>query len=281
MRHVTALALAIPALLIVLLFVMVLISFANVSLLRVDPGNAVFHGPPGWGNYVSLLASANAWRYMMETLRLALIVTVASLLLGFPLARLLARSQSSRVRRGILFCLVAAFFSGGVTRAYAWWVILGNRGLLNQALHALSLPRVTLINHEAGVDIAMVNFILPFFVMTLFGSLRAIPQSLERAARNLGASPARCFLHVTLPLCLPGLVASTFLSFVLSLGAFLFPQMLGGGRVQVMATAIYERIQTSYDVPGAAALAMIFLVIVVLTLALLAAGRRTVARLSA
>ena len=278
MRHRTAAALSAPAILVVLLFAAVLASFASVSLLRVDPGGAVFRGPPGWSNYARLLGSPDAWRYIGNTLRLSGIVTLLCLLFGFPLARLLARSPSAALRRTILFCLVAAFLSGGVTRGYAWLVILGNRGLVNQALQAMDLPRLPLINNETGVVIAMLNFTLPFFVLTLFGALRAIPATLEQAARNLGGSRLRSFLHVTLPLSIPGVAASTFLCFALSLGAFLFPQMLGGGRVQVLATAIYDRIQTSYDIPAAAALAMIFLVLMVLLLVLLSAARRLVAR---
>ncbi len=278
MRTRTAAALSAPAILVVLLFAVVLMSFASVSLLRVDPGGAVFRGPPGWSNYARLLRSSEAWHSVGNTLRLSGTITLLCLLLGFPLARLLARSPSAGLRRTILFCLVAAFLSGGVTRGYAWLVILGNRGLVNQAVQALGLPRLALINNETGVVIAMLNFTLPFFVLTLFGALRAIPATLERAARNMGASCMRSFLHVTLPLCMPGIAASTFLCFALSLGAFLFPQMLGGGRVQVLATVIYDRIQTSYDIPAAAALAMMFLVLMVLLLVLLAAARRLIAR---
>jgi len=274
MRHAAWIALALPALLVVLLFAVVLFSFASVSLLHIQPGGAVFLGPPDLRNYARLLGSADAWRYILDTLRLSLIVTLGSLLAGYPLAWLLARTRSAALRRAILFSLMAAFFSGGVTRAYAWLLILGNSGLANQALRALGLPRLALINNETGVVIAMLNFVLPFFVLTLFGGLRAIPVSLAHAARNLGASPLRTFLHVTLPLAVPAIAASTFLCFALSLGAFLFPQMLGGGRVQVMATAIYDRIQTSYDIPAAAALAMIFLGCMVALLLVLAAGRR-------
>jgi putative spermidine/putrescine transport system permease protein len=281
MHRPTGFLLALPAILVVVLFAVVLVSFISVSLLHVDPGGAVFHGPANLRNYTRLLGSADAWRSIGNTLRLSALVTFACLLLGFPLARLLARATSPRTRRAILFCLMAAFFSGGVTRAYAWFIILGNRGLINQGLQTLGLPRAALINNETGVFIAMLNFVLPFFVLTLFGALRTIPDTLENAARNLGASRLRTFLHVTLPLSIPGVAASSFLCFALSLGAFLFPQMLGGGRVQVMATAIYDRIQTSYDIPAAAALAMMFLLLMLSLLTLLGVARRVVTRIAA
>jgi putative spermidine/putrescine transport system permease protein len=252
---------------VVALLIAVVASFAGISLLTAEPGGAVFHGPATLVNYRKLLASDGAWRAVLTTLRLSATITVLCVLAGYPLARVLARSTSARLRRTILFCLVATFLSGGVTRAYAWVLILGNRGLMNQGLRALGLAPLPLINNEIAVVISVLNFVLPFFVLTLFGALRTIPEALEYAARNLGASRMRSFIHVTLPLSLPGLAAATSLCFALSLGAFLFPQILGGGRVQVLATAIYDRIQASYDIPAAAALAFLFFVLMLLLLA--------------
>jgi putative spermidine/putrescine transport system permease protein len=268
--------LALPALLVLALFVVVLASFASVSLMVVDPGSAVFHGPPT-ANYGKLLVSEGAWRAVLTTLRLSSEITALTVFFGYPLARVLARSHSRTLRRVILFCLVATFLSGGVTRAYAWLIILGNQGLINQGLRAVGLPRAALINNEFAVVVSVLNFVLPFFVLTLFGALRTIPETLEHAARNLGASRWRSFVNVTLPLSVPGLAAATSLCFALSLGAFLFPQMLGGGRVQVLATAIYDRIQASYDVPSAAALAVLFFLLVLLMLAVVGGIRRLVA----
>lgn len=270
------LLLALPSLVVVALFAAVIASFAGISLLSLKPGTAVFTGPPTFANYTRLLASEGAWRAVGTTLRISATVTALCVLLGYPLARVLARSHSERLRRAVLFCLVATFLSGGVTRAYAWLIILGNRGILNNGLRALGLPTLALINNETAVVISVLNFVLPFFVLTLFGALRTIPEQLEHAARNLGASRAETFLSVTLPLSLPGLVAATSLCFALSLGAFLFPQMLGGGRVQVLATAIYERIQASYDIPAAAALAMLFFLLVSAVLVAVGLVRRVV-----
>lgn len=273
-----AFLLSLPALLVLALFAAVLGSFVSVSLMILEPGTAVFRGPASLTNYTRLLASEGAWHAVLNTLRLAAEISLLCALLGYPLAVLLARSDSPTLRRIVLFCLVATFLSGGVTRAYAWLIILGNKGIINQGLQALGLPRLALINNEFAVVVSVLNFILPFFVLTLFGALRTIPATLEHAARNLGASRWRCFLHVTLPLSLPGLAAATSLSFALSLGAFLFPQMLGGGRVQVLATAIYERIQASYDIPAAAALAVLFFAIVIVLLTVVGLARSFVSR---
>jgi putative spermidine/putrescine transport system permease protein len=268
--------LSLPSACIVVLFCIVFLSFASVSLMRVDPGGAVMHGPLSLANYDWALGSPSVRQTVLNTIRLAALITLLSVLLGYPLAYVLARSPSNMVRRVILFCLVATFLSGGVTRAYAWTIILGNRGLINLGLQALGLPRLALINNETGVVISVLNFILPFFVLTLFGAIRTIPTNLEQAARNLGASRGRVFRHVTLPLSLPGLAAAASLAFALSLGAFLFPQLLGGGRVQVMATLIYERILSSYDLPTAAALSVLFLLIVLIPLGGLGLVRRLI-----
>jgi putative spermidine/putrescine transport system permease protein len=274
----TAFWLSLPALLVLALFIGVLGCFVSVSLMVLDPGAAVFHGPATLINYTKLLSSDGAWRAVLNTLRLSGEITLLCVALGYPLSIVLARSASRTLRRVIMFCLVATFLSGGVTRAYAWQIILGNRGVINQALQAMGLSRLALINNEFAVVVSVLNFILPFFVLTLFGALRTVPPMLEHAARNLGAARWRCFIHVTLPLSMPGLVAATSLCFALSLGAFLFPQMLGGGRVQVFATAIYERIQASYDIPSASALAMLFLLLVLGVLAVVAALRNVLSR---
>lgn len=271
-----AFLLALPALALIALFAIVLGSFVNVSLMAIDPGSAVIHGPATLANYARILDSASAWQAVVSTLKLAFEVSILCLLLGYPLGLLLARSGSRATRRLILFCLVATFLSGGVTRAYSWLIILGNQGLVNQAFGMLGLPRLELINNNFAVIVSVLNFVLPFFVLTLFGALGTIPQSLEYAARNLGASRMRCFWHVTLPLSLPGLTAATSLCFALTLSAFLFPQMLGGGRVRVLATAIYELIQASYDIPAAAALAVVFFLLVLLMLFAVGLLRRAV-----
>jgi putative spermidine/putrescine transport system permease protein len=277
MRHKTPTLLILPAILVLATFLGALASVVGVSLLTLPAGGAAFVGPPSLHNYADALASGHARLVAAETLLLSVKVTALAILLGFPLAYILARSPSRLVRHAILFGLVATFLSGGVTRAYAWIVILGNRGVINTVFAAAGLPTLRLINNEFAVVVSVLNFVLPFFVLTLFGALQAIPESLEHAARNLGASRLQSFLRVTLPLSVPGLMSAGSLVFALSLAAFLFPQLLGGGRVQVIATLIFEKIQTDYDIPAAAALAVMFLVLAVAVLAALSALQRLMA----
>lgn len=258
MRPGTGLLLA-PALAVFALFAVAFVLFAEVSVATFVPGSTSLAGPATLANYRHVLASPLVHDATVTTVGLAGVMTALTGLLGYPLAYVLARTPSAPVRRGILFGLVVTFLSGGVTRAYAWLVLLGNRGLVNQLLGAVGVPPLQLVHNKTGVVIGVVHYLLPFFVLTLLGTLKNIPVTLEDVARNLGAPGWRVFLHVTLPLSLPGLITTSSLTFVGALSAFLFPELLGGGRTHMAASMIYERIVTNYNVPEAAAMASLFL----------------------
>jgi putative spermidine/putrescine transport system permease protein len=265
------LVLLLPALAALGIFAAAFAIFIVVSFSTAIPGTVLTTGPATLANYRSVLNSALAQDTAWNTLRLAGLMTLLTALLGYPLAYVLARSPSRGLRRIVLFGLVMTFLSGGVTRAYAWLIILGNRGLINQALVALGLPPVKLVYNETGVVVGVVHFLLPFFVLTLLAALKNIPVSLEEAARNLGASRWRVFMHVVLPLSVPGLVAAASLSFAGALSAFLFPELLGGGRVHMASNVIYETILTDFNLPRVAAMAALFLILALAALALLGA----------
>lgn len=263
------LLLLVPALVALGLFAAAFATFVLVSFSNAVPGTVLTTGPATFANYRSVLHSPLAWDSALITIRLAGLMTLLTALLGYPLAYVLARSPSRRLRRAILFGLVVTFLSGGVTRAYAWLIILGNRGLINQTLTGLGLPTVKLAYNETGVVIGVVHFLLPFFVLTLLAALKNIPASLEEAAHNLGATRWRVFLHVVLPLSIPGLVSAGSLSFAGALSAFLFPELLGGGRVHMASNVIYETILTDFNLPRVAAMAALFLVLALCCLGVL------------
>jgi len=277
MRPGTWLLLA-PALAILAIFVVAFAMFAEVSVVTFQPGSTNLEGPATLANYRRVLASPLVHDATVLTIGLAGVMTALTALLGYPLAYVLARTPSAIVRRAILFGLVVTFLSGGVTRAYAWLVLLGNRGLLNQLLGAVGVPPVQLVHNRTGVVIGVVHYLLPFFVLTLLGPLKNIPVALEEVARNLGAPGWRVFLHVTLPLSLPGVITTGALTFVGALSAFLFPELLGGGRTHMAAGIIYERIVTNYNVPEAAAMAALFLGLTLVVLTLFGLLQRRLAR---
>jgi putative spermidine/putrescine transport system permease protein len=250
-----------PALAIFAVFAAAFVMFAEISFVPFVAGSTVQSGPATLDNYRRVVSSPLVHDAAVTTVALASLMTGITVILGYPLAYVLARTPSALVRRSILFGLVVTFLSGGVTRAYAWLVLLGNRGLLNQILAAVGLPPLQLVHNKIGVVIGVVHFLLPFFVLALLGTIKNIPVALEDVARNLGAGGWRVFVHVTLPLSLPGLITTCSLTFVGALSAFLFPELLGGGRTHMAATIIYQRIVTNYNVPEAAAMAALFLLL--------------------
>ncbi|MFA5521192.1 MAG: ABC transporter permease [Castellaniella sp.] len=214
-------------------------------------------------HYARYLGSPSERDVLWRTLWISTELTLGSLIIGYPMAYVIVRSASSGWRRFLMLSLVVTFLSGTVTRAYAWLIILGNSGLINTFLRKTGFTDapVHLIYNETGVFISLLHFVLPFFVLTMMAPLKNISRSLEDAAVNLGASRWRSFFLVTLPLSVPGIVAASSLTFAVALSSFLFPLVLGGGRVRMAANAIYELIFTRFDLPLASAGATVFLVL--------------------
>lgn len=259
MKPVPVIWLLLPVLAVVATFFAALLRFLNDSFLRQIPGTAMNTGPRSLINYTETLQSPLAWLAMKNTLEISAIVTVVVTLIGYPLAYLMARAPTARMRNTILFVLIVTFLSGGITRAYAWMLILGNNGPINRSLRSMGFDTIQMINNKTGVIISLIHFVVPFFVLTLLGAMKNIPPALEEAARNNGASRWRAFTAVTLPLSMPGLFSAIMLSFTVTLSSFLFPLLLGGGRVEMAANLIYDKMQSSFDLPAAAAMSLLFL----------------------
>ncbi len=269
---------AIPGLLVIGMFFTAFLVFAALSLLHTEPGTTAISGPLSLDNYHAVIDLPLNRSVALDTLWLALQLTGLCVLIGYPLAYLMARTPSRMVRNLILFALIVTFLSGGVTRAYAWLIILGNAGLVNTLLRQLDLGTLPLVHNRTGVIISLTHFLLPFFVLTLFGGLKTVPSSLEEAARNLGASRLRSFIAVTLPLSVPALIAASTLTYAVALSSFLFPDLLGGGRVRMAANLIYEKMLAVFDIPAAAAMAALFLAIALACVGLMGQLERTVQR---
>ena len=209
---------------------------------------------------------------LLRTLMTALIVTAFALLLGYPVALVM-----SRVSDGWAMIMAAAvlipLWTSVLVRSYAWIVILQRNGLINrlaQDLWIIDQP-LKLLYTEAAVILAMTHVLLPYIILPIYAALRSIPPELERAARNLGAGPWRGFLAVTLPLSLPGLYAGAIMVFILSLGFYVTPALVGGPRNLTISTLIGQQTTELLNWPFASALAGILLVV---TLGLVAVFRR-------
>jgi ABC-type spermidine/putrescine transport system permease subunit I len=187
---------------------------------------------PHWtlANYTALPGDTVFQKTFSNTLDTAAVVTVATLLLGYPVALALVRTR--RVAPLILIVILLPFWTSILVRSYAWMVLLGRHGLINEALLALNLidHPIRLLNTSLAVQVGMVHILLPYMILPIANALRQIDPSLARAASGLGATPWRTFWQVTLPLSMPGMAAGVLLVFVLSLGFYITPALLGGPR---------------------------------------------------
>jgi ABC-type spermidine/putrescine transport system permease subunit I len=175
--------------------------------------------------------------------------------LGYPLAYCLARARPRWQAVG-LFLLIMPLMVSAVIRVFGWIVILGRKGLLNQALLALGLEPVKLLYSETAVVIGLVNIFVPFMVLPIMASIELISPSLEEAAQNLGASWYRMFGRVILPLSLPGLISGCLLVYSLSISAFVTPALMGNPRERMVGQQIYDEVLVSFNWPGAASLSL-------------------------
>ncbi|MCA8966275.1 MAG: ABC transporter permease [Planctomycetes bacterium] len=186
--------------------------------------------------------------------------TLASLALGYPIAYHLARS-TPRVRAVCMMFVLLPFWTSILVKSFALTVILGEQGIINSLLRGMfgDGATVPLIFNRAGVTIGMTHYLLPFMVFPVLASLLAQGDDLQRAARVMGASPARVFRSVTLPLSLPGVLAGCVMCFVLSLGMFVTPALLGGRKDMMLANLVDFYTRVSLDWGVAAAIAVVLL----------------------
>jgi spermidine/putrescine transport system permease protein len=197
---------------------------------------------------------------------LAAFTTLACLALGFPFAWWLARRVPVRSRSALLALVVLPFWTSFLVRMYAWIVLLRSEGLVNLALAGLGLPRVELLYNDFAVLVGQVYGELPFMIVPLYVSLEKLDQALVEAAADCGASPARAFWSVVVPQTLPGIAAGCLLVFIPSLGAFLAPDLLGGGRTAYVGNLIQSQFAVARDMPFGAALSFVLSLLVVVLL---------------
>jgi putative spermidine/putrescine transport system permease protein len=188
-------------------------------------------------------------------------------MLSYPVALFLFRTNS-RFRGLLAVIAIMPMLISGVVRVFGWLAILGDRGLVNtlaQSLGLISTP-LKLVFNWTGVTIGLAESIMPYMILALLAGFGQLDRTLEEASRSLGASPVRTFWRVTLPLSLPALALAAGLGFVLSMSAYITPKLLGGGRVFVLATEIFEQATTNTNWPVASVLAIYTLVLLLLLL---------------
>lgn len=262
LRRLVGIGPALPAL--ALLFVFFL--FPVVRML----GFSIEGGTLDW--YAKALTEGLYLQVFWNTFEIALLVTAICLLLGYPLGFLIATTTPGWMTLGFIFVLLPLWTSV-LVRTYAWMVLLGRNGVFNRLLleSGLIADPLPLLNNFTGVLIGMVHVLLPYMVLPVYGAVRRVDPALVAAAEGLGASNARIFRRIYLPLTLPGIFAGAVIVFVLSLGFFITPALLGGGRVMMLAVLIEQQVHETLNWSFAAALSASLLVV---TLAVYAVAQR-------
>ena len=253
---------ALPALVLLLAFFL----FPVVRML----GFSVEAGTLDW--YAKALGEGLYLQVFWNTFEIALLVTGFCLLLGYPLGFLIATTTPAWATLGFIFVLLPLWTSV-LVRTYAWMVLLGRNGIFNRWLLDLGIigDPLPLLHNFTGVLIGMVHVLLPYMVLPIYGAVRRLDPAIVAAAQGLGAPTWRIFWRIYLPLTLNGIFAGSVLVFVLALGFFITPALLGGGRVMMIAVLIEQQVRETLNWPFAAALSFVLLAF---TMAVYALARR-------
>lgn len=213
--------------------------------------------------YAKVATDSYYWEILYETFKIGLWVALVTFVMGYALAYYLTFQLRSRlVRRVIYIVVVTPLFTSVIVRSFAWIVMLGRQGLVNQALQATGIVSspLSLVYSKAGVIMGLSYVLLPFMVLTVSSILQNLNRSLLEAARDLGASPLVAFLKITFPLSLPGVVAGSLMVFTLTVSAYVTPSVMSGGRFNVMSMLIFQQYMVLFDYNFGAALAILLMV---------------------
>lgn len=252
-----------PALGFVLLFfvapflVMLLTSFGQVTEQGVD-------ALAGLQNYEQFIEKPSYWQALVNSLEVTATVVVVSVLVAYPFAWVLAERVPERWQRLGLILAVLPFWTSYVVRSYAWLLLLAKKGAVNEALlglHVIAEPLV-LANTRIATVLGFTHFFVMLLTLTIYANLKQLPPNYRKAAADLGASGYQTFWYVILPLTLPGIMVGAFLTFVLCIGDYITPQILGGNNELLMPQLIMTQIGRRGDFPLASALSIILMLVI-------------------
>lgn len=254
------LALSLPALAgMFVSFVLPLAWLLRMSLNTSD-SSGVIEDTVALGSYAKFVTDSYYWSMAWDTLKLGVVVTVVTVVASYPIALFLMRTTSRF--KGILIALaIAPLLTSSVVRTYGWIVLLGQDGVVNKTLQAVGLTSgpLALVNNSLGVYIAMVEILMPYMILALISGFGRYNPDLEHAAASLGANRWQTFWRVVWPLSMPGVLTGALLVFVLTISSFVTPRLVGGGKVYLLATEIFDQATQTLDWPFAAAISFILL----------------------
>lgn len=276
--QVTAWLLAAPAL--AFFAVLFILPLAVMLVFSVLTGNPLWRDDVTFtlANYARLVEDTYYAEALLSTVALGVYVTVASLVIAYPLAYRLVRMRSALWRTVVLIIVLSPMMTGMVIRTFAWITLLADQGVVNRTLTAWGLitEPLPLMYNVFGIVVAMTHIFVPFMVLTLVGVIGRIDERVEQAARSLGATKLATFLEVTLPLSLPGILAGSLLVFALTISSYVTPTLMGGFAFVNLPILIYQQIASSFDPGFAAALGFVLLA---MSLAVIAGYWQAIARL--
>ena len=250
-----AILLALPASLALLVFFIIPMVYILVKTISEN----------GFADFVDLFTDPFYLDILWTTVRVSLISTVVSLVLGYPTAYFMARSKS-RMKKMMIIIILFPFLVSAVVRSYGWMVLLGQKGIVNQFLLGIGLisEPLKMLNTEFAVIVGMIHLLIPYMVLALLGVLQSIDPNVEYAAYSLGANPLQTFAKVVFPLSTPGIISGCVLVFTMSMTSYVTPKLLGGSKFRMMATMVVQEINVSFDWGAAAAISYILLAVILL-----------------
>lgn len=216
-------------------------------------------------NYARILQEGIYWDTFALTFKISFLVTLLAIVMGFPVAYAASRLHGFWANL-ILLCVILPFWTSVLVRSYAWLVLLQRRGVVNQTLLDLGIIErpLTLMHNTTGTVIGTLHVMLPFMVLPLYSVMKKIPQDLLQASDSLGARPFYTFRRVFLPLVAPGVMAGSILVFVICLGFFITPELLGGGRTILVSMLVQRNVELYHAWGAASAVGLVLLLVVLL-----------------
>jgi putative spermidine/putrescine transport system permease protein len=212
--------------------------------------------------FVEVLTSRPVMFALITTNWICLLVTAITLVVGYPIAYYMANRTGWRFAL-VLFCIIVPYFTSVIVRTYSWMVLLGRNGIINQALQSVGLTDVPmpLLYNKLGILIGMTYVLLPYMILTLYAAMRGIDPSLTRAAFGLGASRLYTFWRIYFPLSLHGVISGSLIVFILAIGFFLTPALMGGPGDVMIAMLIERSVEITLDWTTAAIMSIVLLVV--------------------
>lgn len=220
-------------------------------------------------NFIFLTTDSLYWKAYLSSLQIAVISTILTLLVGFPMAYGMARAPQEW-RPTLMMLVILPFWTSFLIRVYSWMGILGTNGLLNALLLKLGLisAPLTILNTDTAVYIGITYTYLPFMILPIYAALEKLDDSLLEAAEDLGCSRTSAFWLITLPLSKQGVIAGCFLVFIPAMGEFVIPSLLGGSETLMIGKVLYEEFFSNRDWPVASAVAVVLLLILIVPIVL-------------